>query len=259
MTQRDNILQELNELGSQLANSTPQNVYAVPAGYFEGLIAQVMDRIKAVEAISAADELSHLSPLLSGLSKKIPYSLPIDYFEGLDEKMMQGVRNSSDYQTVSEETESISPLLAGLNKEMPYNVPQGYFENLAADITVKENKQEAKIISISSRRWFRYAAAAVVTGVIVMAGFMIFKPNVDPVEQPYVWVKKSVKKVDLKEIDAFVKLVDENLSNQKEVAVNPVSSEEIKELMKDVSDKEIQDFLNETPETESSDEETLMN
>ena len=68
MTQKDHILQELKELNSSLVNLSQQNVYSVPVGYFDGLAAQVMKRIKALEAINAKEELNHLSPLLNSIS-----------------------------------------------------------------------------------------------------------------------------------------------------------------------------------------------
>ena len=256
MTQKENILQELNELKSSLAAITPQNIYTVPVGYFDGLAAQVLNRIKAMEARNAVEELGYLSPSLSNISKHNLYTVPAGYFEELAEKTMHLIRESNDYQTAKEELETLSPLLSGLKKTMPYSVPDGYFDSL----TEKRNKHVAKVVSITHRRWFRYAAAAVVTGVIVLAGFIYTnsRNSVDPVEQPYAWVKKSIKKVDKTDIDAFVKLADEDLTNLAAVATSPVKPEEIKELMKDVSDKEIQDFLNETAVTESSDE-TMMN
>lgn len=256
MTQKENILQELNELKSTLATVAPQNVYTIPVGYFDELAAQVMNRIKAMETKNAVEELGYLSPALSNISRQMPYVVPAGYFEGLAEKVMELVRESNDYQTAKEELETLSPLLSGLKKTMPYTVPQGYFESLGE----KRNKPAAKVVSITQHRWFRYAAAAVVTGVVVLAGFIYInsRNTVDPVEQPYAWVKKSIKKVDKTDIDAFVKLADEELTNLAVVATSPVKPEEIKELMKDVSDKEIQDFLDETSVTESSDE-TMMN
>jgi hypothetical protein len=256
MTNKQNILQELNELKSTLANVTPQNVYMVPVGYFEGLIAQVLSRIKAIEAKNSVEEMSYLSSSLSNISKQIPYSVPAGYFDGLAENMMQLVRESNDYQTAKEELEILSPLLSGLKKEMPYSVPQGYFDNLRKETTTRETK----VISITHSRWFRYAAAAVVTGVIVLTGltFMNTRKAIDPVAQPDKWVKNSIKKVDKADIDAFVKLADEELNNQSDIAANPVKPEEIKDLMKDVSDKEIQDFLDKTPDTETNDD-TMTN
>jgi hypothetical protein len=256
MTNRENILQELNELKSMLANVTPQNVYTVPVGYFDGLIDQVMSRIKALETKNAAEEVGFLSPSLNNISRQMPYVVPPGYFEGLAENIMNLVHQSSDYQTAKEELETLSPLLSGLKKTIPYSVPEGYFETLGEN----RNRPAAKVISITHRSWFKYAAAAVVTGVIVLAGFIYFnsRNSVDPVEQPYAWVKKSIKKVDKADIDAFVKLADEELNNQASVVSNPVKPEEIKELMKDVSDKEIQDFLDETTASVNG-EEIMMN
>ena len=249
MIQKENILQELNELKSSLATVTPQNIYTIPPGYFDGLTAQVLNRIKAMEAKNAVEELGYLSPSLNNISRQLPYTIPTGYFESLAEKMMQLVRESNKYQTAREELETLSPLLSGLKKTMPYSVPQGYFENLDE----KRNKPVAKIISIVSRKWFRYAAAAVVTGLLVLAGLIYLNPGnrVDPVAQPYAWVKKSIQKVDKADIDAFVNLADQA---QAAVATTPVKPGEIKELMKDVSDKEIQDFLDTAPDTETSDD-----
>ena len=253
MTQRDNILQELNELGSQLANSSPENSYAVPAGYFVGLIGQVMSRIKAMEASNAADELGHLSPVLSRLSKQLPYSVPDGYFEGLSEKLMQSVRESSDYQTVAEETGSISPLLAGLKKETPFTVPQGYFENLAAGAASKEAKQEAKIISITSRKWFRYAAAAVVAGIIFMAGLFIISNNNDKATgvKTLAKVSRDVKKLNETQKDDLIDFLDAGMNGTETAEINkPSSSKEVQQLLQDVSEEELKSFQQQTEDIE---------
>ena len=50
MNQSSNILQELKELQSSLADKALGNTYAVPEGYFEGLAREVLNRIKALEA-----------------------------------------------------------------------------------------------------------------------------------------------------------------------------------------------------------------
>ena len=260
MTQKDNILQELRELKSILANAELQNIYSVPEGYFDGLAAQVLNRIKAMEAATSVEELSFLSPMLANVTKQLPYSVPPGYFEGLAGKAIQSVQESNDYQTAKEELETLSPLLSGLQKQMPYAVPQGYFETLSGNINTEKNKPVTKVVSITSHKWLRYAAAAVITVVITLGGFLYVnsRNHFDPVEQPYAWVKKSIQKVNTNDIDAFVKLADEQLPNQTVVLSTPVKPDEIKELMKDVSDKEIQDFLNDTPDTENSDE-TMMN
>lgn len=262
MTQRDNILQELRELQSSLVNAPAQNVYHVPGGYFEGLADQVMNRIKALEAENAAEELSYLSPLLSSISKKMLYSAPAGFFDGLAESVTGSLKN--DLQTPAGELETLSPLLSSLKKEMPFSVPQGYFEGLNKTVNAESVKPITKVISITTQKWFRYAAAAVVTGVVALSGFLIFNKSntIDPKEKPFAWVEKSLKKVSTDDIDKFAELANDGtlaVANTKNDDVK--AANEIKDLIKDVSDKEIQDFIEETQtdEQSSANDDVLMN
>jgi hypothetical protein len=234
------IIQELSDLGSDLARSVPQNPYLVPKEYFEGFAGRVLSLVKADE-------------YLSSLPKDTPYQVPVGYFEEFEERMMEVIRNHADYQTSKEELESISSLLSSLNKRPVYSVPQGYFENFK--VTVEEKKREAKVVSIAGRKWFRYASAAIVTGVIAMAGLMYFKqPKVDPLKQPQVWVEKNLNKVSTEEINDFVKLAEQESQAKENIALN--KPDDLKDLMKDVSTKEIDKFLNETGDVV---DETLLN
>lgn len=263
MTQKDYILQELSELKSSLAGIAPKNIYTVPVGYFDGLAEKMLNRIKAMEAGNAAEELSHLSPLLNKISKQLPYAVPLGYFKGVEEKLMQTVGESSDYQTAKEELESLSPLLSGLKKQMPYSVPKGYFENIAETVNTESNNPATKIISISNRKWFRFAAAAVITGVVTMAAFIFLKKDkVDASTNSYSWVKKNTKKLSTENIATFVDLTEEeNLV----VSTDTKAPQDVKELIKDVPENEIQSLLNDTKllddaNTETnSDDEILMN
>jgi hypothetical protein len=240
-----------------------QNVYQAPAGYFEGLADQVLRRIKALEAENASEELDHLSPLLNSISKKIPYSVPAGFFDGLAESIIGSVKN--DHQTPAEELETLSPLLSGLKKEIPYSVPHGYFEELNKSINTEEIKPVTKVISITRQKWFRYSAAAVVIGFVAMAGFLLInkKENIDPVTKSSEWVKKNMKKVSTDEIEKFVQLADEEAPVIASVgASNELKDKnEIKELIKDVSDKDIDSFLDETQadEPNSNNDDVLMN
>jgi len=260
MTQNANILQELKDLNSPLADIESQNIYSVPVGYFEGLINQVINRIKAIEAKNSAEELSYLSPMLNGISRQMPYSLPIGYFQGLEEKLMQSIRESSDYQTADEELEALSPLLSGLKKQMPYTVPQGYFEDLHTEVTNKANANP-KVISISSRKWYRYAAAAVIVGIVALAGFLFVnnKFNNDPKIAFKKFEKnldKEIKKTSDRELNEFVQqFTDAGLTLEEKVQIN--TKEEAKELLKDVPDTELKKFLEETADPDVLDDETL--
>lgn len=306
MTQKDNILKELTELGSSLAKVTPQNIYTVPDGYFEGLATNMLSRIKALKATNASEEpeyvssvlnsiskqmpyavssgyfegfagvmlsriktlesndaseeLDYMPSVLNSVSKQMPYSIPSDYFEGLENKLMQVVRESSDYQTPKEELENISPLLSGLKKQMPFTIPDGYFDTLQEEVSVKTNKPAAKVVSLGSRKWFRYAAAAVVTGIIALSSFIYFNRNsVDPNKNPDGWVAKNMKKVNADKIDEFIKLTDEETSLKESVVSTTGRSDEVKELIKDISEKEIQEFLDETEALNEPDNDIFLN
>lgn len=257
MTTRNTILNELADLGSDLKNHNPQNIYAVPVGYFEGLADQILNRIKALTASDAKDELRYLSPLLSNVSKETPYSVPAGFFQNLSEDVLKKINEHEDYQTSDEEIEALSPLLSSLKNNNPYSTPAGYFEKLETGV----GKKETKVISISRRRWYRLAVAAVVIGIVAISGLAIFRSKqVDPNKNPQAWIEKNVdKKVSKDKIDEFVKLAEDesiNVAFEKD----DVKLAEIKELMKDVPEKEIEDFLNDAIALESnSDADGLMN
>ena len=256
MTDRNTILNELADLRSALANYDPQNIYAVPAGYFEGLADQILNRIKALEATDAKEELSYLSSLLSNVSKKVPYSVPAGFFQNLSEDVLKKISEHEDSQTSEEEIETLSPLLSSLKNKNPYSVPAGYFEALET----KAEKKETKVISITKRKWYRLAVAAVVIGVIAITSLAIFRSRqVDPNKNPQAWIEKNVdKKVSKDKIDEFVKLAEDgsvNVAYEKD----DVKHAEIKELMKDVPEKEIVDFLNDAVALESNSDTNGLN
>ena len=250
-------MNELADLGSVLANHDPQNIYLVPTGYFESLADQILNRIKALEATDAKEELSYLSPILSNASKEVPYSVPAGFFQNLSEDVLKRISEHEDHQTSEEEIETLSPLLSGLKNKNPYSIPAGYFERLETGI----EKKETKVISITKRRWYRLAVAAVVIGIVAVSGLAIFRSKqVDPNKNPQAWMKKNIdKKVNKDKIDEFVKLAEDesiNVAYEKD----DVKLSEIKELMKDVPEKEIEDFLNDAIALESNSEtDGLMN
>ena len=249
MTNRNIILNELKDLESFLGNYNPQNIYTVPNGYFEGLPTQILNRIKALEATNAKDELKYLSPLLSNVSKEMPYAVPAGFFQSLSEDVLKKISEHEDYQTSEEEIGSLSPLLSSLKNKNPYSIPAGYFERLETGA----EKKETKVISITRRRWYRLAVAAVVIGIVAISGLAIFKSKqVDPNKNPQAWIEKNVdKKVSKDKIDEFVKLAEDGSTN---VAYekDDVKHAEIKELMKDVPEKEIEAFLNDAVALESN-------
>ena len=239
MTNRNTILNELADLGSGLKDHNPQNIYAVPAGYFEGLADQILKRIKALESTDAKDELKYLSSFLSNISKETPYSVPAGFFQNLSEDVLKRISEQEDHQTSEKEIESLSPLLSSLKNKNPYSVPAGYFDTVGT----KVEKKEAKVISITRRKWYRLAAAAVVIGIVVIGGLLFFKQGQVSVDNPHAWIEKNVKKVDKAKIDELISLTNGDLNDKLDNESDVVKKAEIKELMKDVPEKEIEEFL----------------
>ncbi|MBL7763791.1 MAG: hypothetical protein JNL23_10240 [Chitinophagaceae bacterium] len=261
MAKKD-IIQELNELNSSLSQPIPEVVYTVPEGYFDGFATQVLNRIKAINASNASEELSYLSPMLSELSKKLPYTAPQGYFDGLADSVLNNKNVPEDFQSVDEELESLSPLLSGIGKTVPFSVPQGYFENFQVDVA-PAGKQQAKVIPMhtggGSRKWLRYAAAAVVIGVITLSGVLFFRGNKPAsTTTPYEIVKKEVKEISTNDINKFIETTDEE-NAQDQATTASIQSNEIKELMKDISEKDIQKFLNETEMSDENSDDLFLN
>ena len=249
MTTRNTILNELADLGSDLKDHNPQNIYAVPTGYFEGLPTQILNRIKALNANNAKDELKYLSHLLSEASKQTPYSVPAGFFQTLSEDVLKRINEHEDHQTSKEEIESLSPLLNRLKNKNPYSVPTGYFETLQT----KVEKKETKVVSITRSSVYRLAVAAVVIGIVVIGGMLFIKQGQVSVDNPHAWIEKNVKKMDNAKIDELVSLTTNgDLTDKSDSEIDAVQKAEIKELMKDVPEKEIEDFLNDAIALESS-------
>jgi hypothetical protein len=234
MNNRITIQEELKALNSELPLEKGPELYSVPKGYFEGFAALLLQKIKVDQANSASDEISALSPLLAGLSKKMPYSIPEGYFPQNTEEL-SGLIGEKVLPTI----------LHGL-KEMPYGVPVGYFKNLPELILKKVNPKQAKVITISSsRRWLRYAVAAVITGAIGISSIFYFgnDKSVDPASQPHEWVAKKLKNVPDKELDEFINTTTVNTTAI--AKTDNGDKTEVRKLMKDIPDSELDKFLDE--------------
>ena len=249
MTQNSNILQELRELQSTLANLAPQNTYTVPDGYFENLANEVLNRIRANTSSSPNEELGHLSPFLSALSRKMPFTVPAGYFENVEIPALQ--TTFAEPASAQEELERLSPMLSSLKKELPYAVPQGYFENLHE----AGMKREAPVVSMG-RKWLRYAAAASVIGIIGLVSILVINHRNDP-EARLARIEKSLnkdlKKTNEQELTAFVQQFTDVSMNKEEV-ISTAQKEEIKELLKDIPDTELKEFLAETSDPGTGDD-----
>ncbi len=100
--------------------------------------------------------------------------------------------------------------------------------------------------------------AAVVIGFVATMAFLIRnkKDTLILPSKSYAWVEKNLKKVSTDDINEFVELANAGTTDIAKVE----AKDEIDNLLKDVSDKEIQDFLNDTQLAEpGTDDDLILN
>ncbi|WP_298736223.1 hypothetical protein [uncultured Chitinophaga sp.] len=95
MNKGNDIAKELEEIVPGL-HLPPTPPFEVPAGYFNQLPEQVLQRIRSLEAETVEEELSALSPLLSAAPRQLPLSAPEGYFDGLSTRIMAGISQEQD-------------------------------------------------------------------------------------------------------------------------------------------------------------------
>jgi hypothetical protein len=144
MTERENILNELTAISTVVAGLPRVNVYSVQEDYFDGLRAEL-------QAIIIASSF-----YTTDANKKVPEG----YFENLPNAIMQKIKAAD-----TSEIEMLSPTIASIGNKNIYTVPKGYFEQL------NFVQNTAKVVKMGSRSIFKYAAAAVVTGLLGLSIF----------------------------------------------------------------------------------------
>jgi hypothetical protein len=224
--------EELRNLNSELPLNSNPHPYTVPEGYFEGLADSILAKVKGNQSVS--EEIAELSPLLASISRSMPYGVPDNYFE----------QNIENPPTVTNEE---SLILSFISKEMPYKVPVGYFANFPETVLEKLTQPKARVISIIRRKWMRMAAAAVVTGFLALTGYLYFGSKSDvSVNNPEEWVAKKIKNVSNQDLQEFINTTDDNVIHNA-TAQNKPARTEIKSMLQDVSDKDLNAFLTQVP------------
>lgn len=246
------------EIPSLLKDVRKSNPYQVPQGYFEGFAGSIINRLKAQETDSPREELEFLSPVLSKLNKKIPFSTPEGYFDELTGNVVAGMK-AIDF--VNEELENLSPLMSSIKTKNVYSVPPDYFSLFPETVLnrVKDHKP-AKVVSMTfGKKLMRYAAAAVVAGIILTAG-ILFLNKKDVTVQPGTLANteetlKLETEVKLKtlsddELSNFIENQNASLPDILSFATSTeLDSEDVKLMLADIPDAELKRYLLEYSDT----------
>ena len=219
------------------------NLHKIPEDYFQEFPEKLMSRIRESEqdlAITGEDEGEF--PLLNRIDRKMPFSVPPAYFEGLTGQLFAGA------QAIDGGYGKETPLLVqGVENKTPYAVPEGYFDQFAGSVLDRVKKVPlARVVSLRRKNWVRYAAAAVVIGVIGGAGLLFFNKqitlkHVDPIQ--------NLSEVSEQEMMNYL----ENQGSPT-VAVDTTNSfasidlnndTDPKDLLNDIPDNELQQYIDE--------------
>lgn len=187
-------------------------------------------------------ELDSLSKVVSEIPVKQVFTVPVGYFDLLPGLILEKIRAMEVGH--EEEISSLSPLLAGISKKMPMSVPEGYFSEVRIP-SETGTKTHAPVVSMPKNRFRLYAVAASVVAILGFGGLLYNmsqqQENIDPLS-----VSKELPKVSEREMDEFLSgLPDVSIPEPIVVAGNPAEAEE---MMRDIDEEGLKDFLSDQPE-----------
>ena len=225
-----------SEIDNQPVISSKENTFHVPAGYFDGFAGNLMARIKTQSTISEVEEeLNTIAPILNTISRDSLYHVPSGYFEGLAEIITESAKAGEIYD--------MPQWFTALKSSNIYEVPQGYFEKFPAAVLGKVlNRNKAKVVSLTAKKsWLKYAAAAVVVGVIGISALLFTRSGNTTDSIP------NISKVADQDIINYLEdqstpaiSADDNSGSYASADINEADA---KELFSDISDDELQQYV----------------
>ena len=224
-----NISNEIRDIAPTIANLGNHTPYALPAGYFDSLAANILGAIKRYSAYKYSQV----------------FEVPSDYFESLATNILKKIHQENQPRLESNEVHNelleIAPLLAGLDKKNVFSVPADYFENLSFGYNPKKS---AKVISIRSsiRRWATYAAAASVLFILSTTSYLYVNHHLHNIDKSPT-IEQRLADLDDTEIINYLKYDQETTGD----LIPSVSDQDpdINHLLINASDDEIKNYLDE--------------
>lgn len=242
-----------------LARASKENVYYLPVGYFETLAENVLGKIKnETYRVNRTEEDSYSVPegyfdelpskILARINQEQEQSVPAGYFESFPEVVMSKIKE----QEVQNELEGIAPILNTISKKPLHFVPEGYFENLSAEPS-KQEEVQTKVLSIKKKStWLTYVAAACILAVIAFTALKLNNQSnshtpdlantVIPVVDTTIKINEALAKVDDATIEDYLHK-NELVADAFILNGHPVKDEDIQSFLKEFSDEELQQYL----------------
>lgn len=229
--QKNAVVKNLEELSESLRNIKQKELFEVPTGYFQNLAVTILNKLKVAEKSSDTEE-SILSESNLRLDQKTFFDIPAGYFKNLSISILDKIKAGASSK---EEIKKLSPLMESLQQVNVFEVPEGYFSTVQDNIinaAKTTTVTTAKVVSMPDpRSFFRYAAAAVITGAMVLG---VYKYTNKPA------INVPVPALSFAKLDSSIekgKAMNEDQFNE---ALNSLTKEDITSyLEKNGSDEDI--------------------
>ena len=172
------IINELKTVSPFLAGIEKVNVFKIPKDYFIDLDTKILTSV-----------------FLQQVEKNESQQVPTGYFDSLSDRILSKIKNETPL-TAIEEVKQISPALHYLKEEQVFTVPENYFGNLSDRILDKIHLKKAKVISLNAvKKVWKYAAAAVIAGIVTISSLQIFnqKTGKEKIAASYIQVAQQYK------------------------------------------------------------------
>jgi hypothetical protein len=274
MNGKNDISDELKALSILVDGISRRHPYTVPAGYFDTLAQQVLNRIAA---------------------KSLTFTVPDGYFDNFASRVLDRIKAGkgepsqvladrvgefADHdrefmgESVHEELARLSATVSRIGREMPYRLPEGYWDELSPVLTLLKDRptyavpvgyfdglaaekmgKAAKVIGIGSRgkvltgNWWKYSAAAVIAGVILTLSWpqlhtasMNATAHAMPIDLSNVLAKVSDQEMQTY-LDDQQTILSEPVTNS--TANLDINDSDVKSLLGDVPDGELKQYMEE--------------
>jgi hypothetical protein len=196
------------------------------------------------------NELSAISQTVANITDRPVFTVPENYFAQFPEKLMSKIREDAQFETTL-----ISPLLGGLERKTPFNVPEGYFsaleDQLKKAVLPAVTPETAPVIPMFRKRQvWKLSVAAMLAGIIGISAWFYFQQAAAPFSPAQVNVKAELPKVSEDEITDFLLSVPE-MPQAETPQVAGLNNLNVEDMLKDVQDGELQDFVKEMPDLQT--------
>jgi hypothetical protein len=151
--------------------------------------------------------------------------------------------------SVEAELDSIAPLLNTIAKRPVQSLPEGYFK----DFQIAQKQETAIVRMPRLRKWMSYAAAAMIAGILITAGFIFNNNNSKSFDYAYyskIDVPAALNQVTDDELQNYLNTtallsgteqltIPEEVENIDQGNFQQISDDELNEYLKEIGDSKI--------------------